>query len=479
MIFSTYKFVLMFLPIVWGGYFLLNRFKFYTISKVWLVLASFYFYAQGSMEFLPTFIASVGFNYLFGVGLVKLEGHARQRLLKNIIFALGLIWNIGILGYYKYTDFFIENINSVAGTNIGLMHIILPIGISFYTFQLIAFLVDAYRGETRDYSFLNYLLFITFFPQLIVGPIIHHGEVVPQFEDIENQKFKPENVSLAAFIFVIGCAKKLLIADPLTTFAEPFFININESAPVWEAWINSITYTISYYFDLSAYADMAIGLGLFFNIKITQNFNSPYRALDFAEYWRRWHMTLSRFLNQYIFRNVFRKEKGAKSYYFAVMVTFFVSGFWHGAGWNFIVWGLFNGIFVCIASFSSRAGFKMWKPLAWFITFMGVIGTRILFVSNNFTDAAKAYKSMFNLAQYADVSKRAILSEIGTYLWSNAYVMIVLVIGMGITFLAPNTREITENFDGNKKKYAIITGFLFAVCLVQMSKVAKFLYFQF
>ena len=479
MIFSTYKFVLMFLPIVWVGYFLLNRLKFYTASKIWLVLASFYFYAQGSMEFLPTFVASVGFNYLFGVGLVKVAGHVRERLLKNVIFTLGLMWNIGILGYYKYTDFFIENINAATGANIGLMNIILPIGISFYTFQLIAFLVDAKRGETKDYSLLNYLMFITFFPQLIVGPIIHHGEVVPQFEDVNNQKFKPENVALAAFIFVIGCTKKLFLADPLTTFAEPFFLNIKDNSHVWETWINSLTYTLSYYFDLSAYGDMAVGLGLFFNIKVPQNFNSPYRALDFAEYWRRWHITLSRFLNQYIFRNVFNKEKGAKSFYFAVMVTFLVSGFWHGAGWNFIVWGLVNGIFVCIANFSTRSGFKMWKPLAWLITFLGVIGTRILFVSNSFGDATKTYKNMFDFGQYADMSKRAVLTSFGTYLWDNAYFMIILLIGMGITFLAPNTREISENFDGNKKKYAIITGFLFAVCLVQMSKVAKFLYFQF
>ena len=483
MIFSTYRFLIFFL-IVFSGYFILNRCKLYTVSKIWLILASFYFYAAGSPDFAPWFIATVFLNYIFGTAMSKVKPGPRETLYRKLIFAAALTWNIGLLAYYKYTGFFIENLNHIPGINIPVVKFILPIGISFFTFQLIAYQVDSYRRLTGDYTILNYLLFITFFPQLIVGPIVHHSEVVPQFEDRENQKFNKDNVTLAAFIFIIGCSKKLLLADPLTEYAEQYFLHsggslLSTQVDTWTAWLSSLSYTISYYFDLSAYADMAIGLGLFFNIHLPQNFNSPYKALDFADYWRRWHITLSRFLNQYIFRGVFKKEKGAKSYYKAVMVTFLVSGFWHGAGWNFIIWGILNGIFVCIASYSSRKGYKMWKPLAWFITFMGVIAMRILFAAPTLTDAAGIFKNLFNFSMFSGMSLKAIFAQFGSYIVDNAKIMIVLVIGMAIAFFAPNTQKITENFSNNKLKYAIVAGFLFAICLVQMNVVARFLYFQF
>ena len=338
MIFSTYEFILIFLPITFCGYFLLQHFQYHNLAKIWLVLASFYFYAAGSPDFFPFFLGSVVGNYVVGNTLGKLQG-AEHRIERGLLLTAGVLANVGLLGYYKYTDFFIENVNFVAGTHIPLQHIILPIGISFFTFQLIAFLVDSFRGETESYDVLDYLLFITFFPQLIVGPIIHHAEVVPQFENKKNHKLIFDNVAMGLFIFSIGCAKKMLIADPLTTDAQGFFDNVTANLPIIRSWFHSIEYTVSYYFDLSGYADMAIGLGWMFNIRIPQNFNSPYKAKDFQEYWQRWHMTLSRFLGAYVFRNVYRKGVKYRNYYVATMVTFFVSGFWHGAGWTFVVWG--------------------------------------------------------------------------------------------------------------------------------------------
>ena len=261
--------------------------------------------------------------------------------------------------FYKYTDFFIENYNLLTGSDKALKHIVLPIGISFFTFQLIAFLVDCYRTEMRQYDFVNYLLFITFFPQLIVGPIIHHSEVVPQFENEANLKLSTDHIALGLFLFSIGCAKKTLLADPMTTDAEKFFNSVSANSNLLYSWFSSLEYTVSYYFDLSGYADMAIGLGWMFNISIPHNFDSPYKARNFQDYWRRWHMTLSRFLSSYIFRSVYNRDIAWRNYYVATMVTFLVSGFWHGAGWTFVVWGIVNGMLVCIASWMKRANMSL------------------------------------------------------------------------------------------------------------------------
>ena len=254
MIFSSYKF-LAFLAIVFLGYYLLNRYKQNHISKMWLVLASFYFYAQGSMSFLPYFVFTVFFNYVIGTGLTR----QKIKWKKNVLFTIGLVENLGLLGYFKYSDFFIENMNALAHTQFSFFNLALPIGISFFTFQLVAYIVDCYRGETKEYSLINYLLFITFFPQLIVGPIIHHKDVVPQFEDENNHKFNLDHILLGLFIFAMGCAKKVLLADPLTGFAQTYFNDVSTGSMI-QANFASLAYTISYYFDLSGYADMAIGL---------------------------------------------------------------------------------------------------------------------------------------------------------------------------------------------------------------------------
>lgn len=470
MIFSTYQFILVFLPIVFGVYFILNKLKLYTISKIWLVIASLYFYASGSKAFFPFFLASIFGNYSVGTALSKLQGD-KHKIERKLMLVIGVIANIALLGYYKYIDFFLENINFISNINIPLKHIILPIGISFFTFQLIAFLVDSYRGETKDYNIIDYLLFITFFPQLIVGPIVHHKEMVTQFENEENAKLNWNNIALGLFVFSIGCAKKMLLADVLTTNAQNFFIACQTNFTFLNTWFYSLEYTISYYFDLSGYADMAIGLGLMFNIIIPQNFNSPYKATDFQEYWKRWHMTLSRFLGTYIFRNVYKKDNKWRNYYVATMVTFFVSGFWHGAGWNFIVWGIINGILVCIASYRNKKGMKAPFILSWIINFILVILTRVLFVSDSFTFAWHVYKGMFSLKSIVNVD--------WLIFWNNNWqAILTLIAGLGICLFAPNTEEISKKFK-TSIPYLVYAVILLAICLLTMDKVVNFLYFQF
>ena len=364
MLFNSFAYAI-FLPIVFAVYYILHHFKWHELAKIWLVLASFYFYSQGSPDFFPFFMGSVVGNYIVGTSLGKIQGD-HQKVQRRLLLLVGILGNVGLLGYYKYTDFFISNYNFLTGSEYSLKHIVLPIGISFFTFQLIAFLVDSYRGETQEYDVINYLLFITFFPQLIVGPIIHHKEVVPQFANEKNQQMIFDNIAKGLFIFSIGCAKKMLLADPLTTDAQLYFNKLPEliaAGPLrfMSAWFYSLEYTVSYYFDLSGYADMAIGLGWMFNINIPQNFNSPYRAKNFQDYWQRWHITLSRFLGNYIFRNVYKRGVSYRNYYVATMVTFFVSGFWHGSGWTFVVWGIINGALVCLASFFNKH--KLERPV--------------------------------------------------------------------------------------------------------------------
>lgn len=475
MIFSTYKFIFLFLPVTFCVYFLLNHFRYYSISKIWLVLASLYFYSQGSPDFFPFFLGSVVGNYVVGTCLVNMDGE--QKIQRKLLLFLGVMANVGLLGYYKYTDFFIQNFNALTGSDYALRHIVLPIGISFFTFQLIAFLVDSYRGETKQYDIINYLLFITFFPQLIVGPIIHHGEVVPQFEDEKRLKLNGDNVAAGLFLFSIGCAKKILLADPLTTDAQAFFGNITDSLPMIESWYHSIEYTVSYYFDLSGYADMAIGLGLMFNIVIPHNFDSPYKARNFQDYWKRWHMTLSRFLSAYIFRSVYRKGDKWRNYYVATMVTFFVSGFWHGAGWTFVVWGLVNGIFVCTAAWMRRKNKKFPAPLAYTLTAVGVVAARVLFVSNTFTDAWNVYRGMFNFSSLGS-GLYEILRHGWGFVKANGSCSVLILAGLFICWFLPNSKEMAEKFRPTWKT-AVYAAVLLVLCIMQMNQVVQFLYFQF
>lgn len=468
MIFSTFGFIFLFLPLVWCGYFLFHRVNLHNVAKWYLVAASFIFYAIGSESFVLIFIASVSINYIIGTKLSLWRKTASHPRLIKMLFATGILMDVALLCYYKYTDFFITNWNWIFCSNIALKHIVLPIGISFFTFQLIAFLVDSYRGLTEEYSFLNYLLFITFFPQLIVGPIVHHSEMVPQFENLENQKINWDNIAKGLFVFSIGVAKKILIADPLTLNAQSFFNAVSSITSASNAWWYSIEYTVSYYFDLSSYADMAIGIGLMFNIIIPENFNSPYKARNFQDYWQRWHMTLSRFLGAYIFRSVYVKGSKWRNYYVATMITFFVSGFWHGAGWTFVVWGLINGIFVCTASWMKRKGYSFPAVIVHTLTILGIILTRILFVSKDFGQAFSMFKSLFNFDGWA-ITMGSGLSEL---------MIIRMLAAFIIIFFTPTTKNLSDNFKPGWKPL-IPLAFAIGLSVAFMGRTRSFLYFQF
>ena len=460
MLFNSYEFILLFLPITFFVYFYLNSKKQILASKIFLVSASLFFYSWWNPIYLPLILGSMIFNFYIG------ESLGRKSTKKMLTF--GIVGNVVLLGYFKYTDFFIENFNWALNKDVDLLHLALPLAISYFTFQQIAFLVDSYRGETKEYDFLNYGLFITFFPQLLMGPIMHHKEIIPQFQTKWKSFIKWENVSLGLFIFAIGLAKKCLLGDPLTDYAQYAFDNAQKLSMI-EAWYASTSYVLSYYFDLSGYADMAIGVGKMFNIDIPKNFNSPYKARNFADYWKRWHITLSRFLGDYIYKSLGGNKSLVWVMYLNIMITFFVSGFWHGAGWNFVVWGLLNGIFVVMAHMMKRANLQMNYYLAWALMFFGLIITRILFVSNDFGDAWYVTTTLFDISnlRFND------LFYVDFYLQS-FYIVLALFIALG----CKNSMEISQNFKPNFK-YIFYTMILLTASLFTFSDAKEFLYFQF
>ena len=299
MLFNSYEFIFLFLPVCFAAYFLLRRFSGDLVSKSWLVIASLFFYAYWNPAYLPVIIFSLFFNYFFS--FLILHRHQQKVKRKKLFWLIcGIVVNVVLLGYFKYYNFILWNMNEVFDTHLQYQNLELPIGISFYTFQQIAFLVDSYRAKVKERDFLNYAMFVTFFPQLIAGPIVHHAEMMPQFANKANRVMKSANISKGIYIFFIGLFKKVILADTFSSWASTGFDMAN-SLSMAEAWATSLSYTFQLYFDFSGYTDMAIGLALLFNIRLPFNFNSPYLSVNIQDFWRRWHITLSRFLRDYIY----------------------------------------------------------------------------------------------------------------------------------------------------------------------------------
>ena len=343
--FNSYLFILVFLPVTLGIYVLIVRQGWRKQSFDWLVLASIFFYGWWKWSNVPLLLGSLLFNYTIGTWLGKLnQGHRAKVLL-----TFGLIGNLLFLGYFKYANFFIDNADALFGLNWGFTHVVLPLGISFITFQKIAYLVDSYQGLTRGYGFRDFCLFVSFFPQLIAGPIVHHSELMPQFRR-PNAGPDWEDWGVGATLFVIGLGKKVLIADPFAGFATPVFnaAHNGDSPTFAAAWIGMLSYAMQIYFDFSGYSDMAIGLGRLFGIRLPLNFNSPYKAVNIADFWRRWHMTLSRFLRDYLYIPLGGNRKGPRRRYVNLMITMLLGGLWHGAGWTFVMWGALHGLYLAI-----------------------------------------------------------------------------------------------------------------------------------
>jgi len=402
LLFNSFEFIFIFLPATFFIYFYLNKKKLTEASRGFLVVSSLFFYSWWNIVYLPIILLSMLFNYIIGKSLTNEKEH--KKVSKKTLLIIGIIINLSLLAYFKYSDFFISNLNLVVNTNIPLLHLVLPLAISFFTFQQIAYLVDSYKKETKEYDFLNYALFVTFFPQLIAGPIVHHKEMMPQFANNKNKIINYNNIALGIFIFSIGLFKKVAIADTFAIWATNGFDHA-QILTFFEAWATSLSYTFQLYFDFSGYTDMAIGAALLFNIKLPINFNSPYKATDIQDFWRRWHITLSRFLRDYIYIPLGGNRKGNFTTTKNLMATFILGGIWHGAGWTFIFWGFLHGAALIIHRIWSQLGFKLNLFLAWFITFNFVNVAWVFFRAKEWEDAIKVIKGMIGLNGFVIAEK--------------------------------------------------------------------------
>jgi D-alanyl-lipoteichoic acid acyltransferase DltB (MBOAT superfamily) len=314
-----------------------------------------------------------------------------------MLLILGILFNVGLLGYFKYAVFFISNVNILLGFSIPLPHITLPLAISFFTFQQIAYLIDSYNDQTKEYNFINYILFVSFFPQLIAGPIVHHKEMMLQFSSLRNKLISWENIYIGLFFIGIGLFKKVAIADTFAVWASDGFTS-PQSLSFWTAWKTSLSYTTQLYFDFSGYTDMAIGSARLMNIEIPQNFNAPYIALNIQDFWRRWHITLGRFLRDYIYIPLGGNRKGKVRNYANLFLTFLIGGFWHGAGWTFVIWGAMHGLALCVHRLWTSSNLRMPKLAAWLTTFMFVNAAWVVFRADSFSTASHILGAMLDLS---------------------------------------------------------------------------------
>ncbi len=489
MLFSSFEFIFIFLPISFFIYFYLNRKKLGEASKAFLLVTSLFFYSWWNIVYLPLILISMIFNYVIGVNLSK--NIENRKISKKTLLIFGIISNVSLLGYFKYSDFFIDNFNGVFGSEIPLLNLALPLAISFFTFQQIAYLVDSFRNETKEYDFLNYAVFVSFFPQLIAGPIVHHKEMMPQFESARTKIINYKNIAAGLFIFSIGLFKKIVVADTFSVWATNGF-DKSETLSFIEAWVTSYSYTFQLYYDFSGYTDMAIGAALLFNIKLPINFNSPYKARNIQDFWRRWHITLSRFLRDYIYIPLGGNKKGKIRTYYNLLATFVIGGFWHGAGWTFIIWGAMQGIAIAIHRIWSEFNIKIPYFIAWFITINFVNISWVFFRALTFDDAIKVLKGMFGLNTFLPngmtISEFNLTPEVVKSFqfiqnqseFDLKVSLIIALITLLTTFWIKNSIELLKDFKPTKLRLVIfIFSILISLIFMNSVKEMEFLYFDF
>lgn len=389
MLFNSIEFIFFFLPLSVVGYWLLQA-RNHNVASCWLVCCSLFFYGWWNPAYVPLILLSSAVNYAIGEKLSS--GVKRQAVSKGLL-AAGVTFNLLLLGYFKYTDFLIFNINAVFSSNIDALHIVLPLAISFFTFQQISFLVDSYKGITEEHSPLTYLLFVCFFPQLIAGPIVHHKQMMPQFNALKNQSLSYQHMAQGLYLFAIGLFKKVILADEFAVIANSGYAD-TAALTLLEAWATSLSYSLQLYFDFSAYCDMAMGAALFFNIKLPINFNSPYKALSIQDFWRRWHITLSQFLRDYLYISLGGNRHGLPRTLLNLFTTFVIGGIWHGAGWTFIIWGALHGAALILHRLWQLTGIRLNSVLSWLLTFNFVNIAWLYFRAETVTDANNLLKAM-------------------------------------------------------------------------------------
>lgn len=490
MLFNSPQFIFLFLPVVFIGYFILNSIAPLMISRAWLAACSLFFYGYWNPSYLPLIILSILINFIIGRFLIL---HKQKAFL-----IAGIIFNLSLLGYFKYFDFLLTNVNLLFSTDLSLLNLVLPLAISFFTFQQISYLVDCYKGKVANYNFINYVLFITFFPHLIAGPIVHHKVMMPQFQNTNNLHINFQNISLGIFIFCIGLFKKVILADQFSTTVLHGMDQL-ETITFFDAWTVILSYTFQLYFDFSGYSDMAIGLALLFNIKLPINFNSPYKATNFQDMASRWHITLTRFLYEYVYYPMnrwlskklfsssrFKLSTNAKTT-INVILLFLLSGIWHGAGWNFIIWGLLTGIGIVIYRAWSHLHIKLPLILAWGLTFGYLNFILVFFRISDLDHALLLIKAMlgFNgfilpeqlsqiLSPLSSIGIRFESTPLQDKLQTLGYILLGFIIVLGFKSTSDQLKSFQPSFIR-----AIFIVFIFIYSILNITRVSEFLYFKF
>jgi D-alanyl-lipoteichoic acid acyltransferase DltB (MBOAT superfamily) len=396
MLFNSYPFIFLFLPVTLIGYFLFAKVA--NLAPIlWLALASLVFYSVSNWQFVPLLLASVAFNYAIGSLLILQRLRVVPRF---VILTIGVTGDLLVLGYFKYAGFFTANLNAMFSTALAV-DVLLPVGISFYTFTQIAFLVDAYRGKVARYGLPHFALFVTYFPHLIAGPILHHKDMIPQFEREQNKRPEYHLILCGVVIFAIGLFKKTCLADGIQPFVALAFGPVTPTFD--QAWIGALAYTFQLYFDFSGYSDMAIGISLMFGIFLPLNFNSPYKATSIIDFWRRWHMTLSQFLRDYLYIPLGGNRRGRILRYVNLMITMVLGGLWHGAAWTFVVWGALHGAYLCVNHAWSNYGpavaprfARLANVIALTLTFASVVIAWVFFRAESIPSALKILSKMID-----------------------------------------------------------------------------------
>ena len=506
MLFNSYIFIFLFFPLTIIGYYGLNHFKMYRAAMAFLVCMSLWFYGYNNIYYLLILVTSILINY----GIVRGMCRFQDKKKRLAFLWTGILLNIGILFYFKYYDFFIENINAGLKSNLPLLHLVLPLGISFYTFQQLSYVIDAYKGDCESYSFLEYAAYVSYFPQLIAGPIVYHSELIPQFRDLSKKKVCFANMSKGLYAFALGLSKKVLIADTFSKIVTIGYGNIADlNTP--SALLVMICYSLQIYFDFSGYCDMAYGIGYMMNIRLPVNFNSPYKAVSLSDFWDRWHMTLTRFFTRYIYIPLGGNRKGKARTYLNVLIVYLVSGLWHGANWTFIVWGALHGI-VSVLERIFRDIFKSHKAtdaaahttlsgtalhtashiLRMTVTFLFVTFAWSIFRAESLSQAVHLWQQLFTggfgelyqpiTAKFQSLIEMSFLyrAGLGSLMDSQPWLFITAFTGIILiaSFMLRNTQEKVATLKLTVTKMLVVI-ILMLWSILSLSEISEFLYFNF
>ena len=487
MLFNSYIFVMLFLPFALLGYYILNRIKKYQAGMLFLLAVSLLFVGYMNVLYLPILLASILCNYGIYILLKKQD----KILIRKLVLAFGVFFNVALLFVFKYYDFFAENVNNIFKSNIPLLELLLPLGISFYTFQQLTFLIDCYRDNTIRVNFLEYALYISFFPQFIQGPIALQSEIIPQLRDKANKNFQCEAFARGMYVFAMGIGKKVLLADTLSKVVNAGYDNIDKlNSP--SAILVILAYTLQIYFDFSGYCDMALGLGEMFQIRIPINFNLPYKSTSIDEFWDRWHITLTRFFTRYVYIPLGGSRKGKIRTYLNILIIFFLSGLWHGAAVTFIVWGLLHGVAMVVSRFLKQMKIKIPKALGWICTFIFVNVAWVFFRADTLERACDLFKKVI-FGGFGSITKElyesidkiveiSIVERLDIFGFGDIvpgyYLIILIIILIPACVFMKNTQEKMGRLKFNLREI-IVTAVILFVSIISFSGISEFIYFNF